>query len=344
MFFVLHGPVLRLFETYLSNRTQCVSVKGVLSELNELAFGVPQGSVLGPIAFCIYTVPLGAILRHYDILYHIYADDTQLYCSFALDSPDEVLSKISACISDIRTWMITNKLKINDDKTEFLLITSSRSKFLGNVHLSIGNEKISPATSCQSLGVMLDNHFTMDSQIKSLCKSTHFHLRNIAAIQDHLTLSATEQLIHSLVTSRLDYCNSLLYGIPKYKINYLQRLQNIAARVVIRCPRRDHITPHLKSLHWLPVKLRIVFKILLLAYKCINNLAPSYLSELVTPYIQNRYPTKAKFQHRLNDPAMFRLKSYGDRSFTFAAPTEWNKLPPEIKKATSVECFKSNSF
>ena len=180
--------------------------------------------------FCIYTIPLGAILRHYDILYHIYADDTQLYCSFALDSPDEVLSKISACISDIRTWMIKNKLKINDDKTEFLLITSSRSKFLGNVHLSIGNENISPATSCKSLGVMLDNHFTMDSQIKSLCKSTHFHLRNIAAIRDHLTLSATEQLIHSLVTSCLDYCNSLLYGIPKYKINYLQRVQNIAAR------------------------------------------------------------------------------------------------------------------
>ena len=86
----LDGPVLRLFETYLSNRTQCVSVKGVLSELSELTFGVPQGSVLGPIAFCIYTIPLGAILQHYDILYHIYADDTQLYCSFALDSPDEV--------------------------------------------------------------------------------------------------------------------------------------------------------------------------------------------------------------------------------------------------------------
>ena len=95
----LDGPVLRLFETYLSNRTQCVSVKGVRSELSELAFGVPQGFVLGPIAFCIYKVPLGAILRHYDILYHIYADYTQLYCSFALDSPDEVLFKISTCIS-----------------------------------------------------------------------------------------------------------------------------------------------------------------------------------------------------------------------------------------------------
>ena len=111
-------PVLKLFETYLSYRTQRVSIKGVLSELSEWAFSIPQGSVLGPIAFCIYTIPLGAILRHYKIQYHIYADNTQLCCSFDLDTPDEVLSTILACFSDIRTWMIRNKLKINDDKTE----------------------------------------------------------------------------------------------------------------------------------------------------------------------------------------------------------------------------------
>ena len=101
---------------------------------------------------------------------------------------------------------------------------------------------------------MLDSHFTMDTQ-NSLCRATHFHLRNIAAIRDHLTTSATdlEQLIHSLVSSHLDYCNSLLYGIPKYTINYLQRVQNIAARIVTRCSRRDHFTPYLESLHWLPV-------------------------------------------------------------------------------------------
>ena len=111
----LEGPILKLFETYLSNKTQHVSIKGVLSELSELACCVPQGSVLGPIAFCIYMIPLGAILRHYKIQYHIYADDTQLYCSFNLDTPDEVLSTISACISDIRPWMIRNKVKTNDD-------------------------------------------------------------------------------------------------------------------------------------------------------------------------------------------------------------------------------------
>ena len=115
-------------------------------------------------------------------------------------------------------WMIRKKLKINDDKTEFLLVTSSRANFTDNINLKIGNENIPPTDSCKSLGVMLDSHFTMDTHINHLCRAIHFHLRNIAAIRDHLTSSATEQLIHSLVSSRLDYCNSLLYGVPKYKI------------------------------------------------------------------------------------------------------------------------------
>ena len=340
-FLGLDGPVLKLFETYLVGRTQCVSIKGVLSELSELAYGVPQGSVLGPIEFCIYTIPLGAILRHYNIQYHIYADDTQLYCSFDLKSPSETISSISACISDIRTWMIRNKLKINDDKTEFLLITSPRAKFSENIELSIGQANIIPSNSCKSLGVMLDNHFTMDAQIKHLCRSIHFHLRNIGAIRSLLTVSATEQLVHSLVTSRLDYCNSLLYGIPGYQKDCLQRMQNIAARIVTRCDRRDHITPVLKSLHWLPVKYRIDFKILLLVYKCLNDLAPSYLMELIKPYHQDHYSTRRNEQFCLHKPPLFRLKSYGERSFTYAAPTEWNKLPVDIKCAPSVGIFKS---
>ena len=170
------------------------------------------------------------------------------------------LSTISACISDIRTWMIQNKLKINYDKTEFLYITSSRANCLENIHLSIGKETISPTNWCQSLRVMLDSPFTMDTQINSLCRATHFQLRNIAAIWYHLRTLATEQPIHSLVSLRLDYCNSLLYGVPKYKINYLQRVQNIAVRIVTRCSWWDHITPYLEYLHWLPVECRIEVK------------------------------------------------------------------------------------
>ena len=337
----LEGPPLDTFKSYLTHRTQCVSINGVLSELNELMYGVPQGSVLGPLAFCIYTLPLGAILKHYEIDYHIYADDTQLYCSFDIHSINDVIGSLSTCISDIRSWMIRNKLKINDDKTEFLLITSTHSKLSKDITISIGQSEISPSTSCKSLGVMLDNHMVMDAQIQSVCKSTLFHVRNISAIRHLIPQSAAAALVHSLVTSRLDYCNSLLYGVPACKLDQLQRIQNIAARVVTltRCSPENHITPVLKSLHWLPVKIRIVFKVLLLTYKCVSSLAPEYLCNLVTKQQYARPLRSEKLEH-LKVPET-RLKTYGDRSFQYAAAVEWNKLPLDIRESPSVSCFKT---
>ena len=166
--------------------------------------------------------------------------------------------------------MIGKKLKINDNKTKFLIITSSKPGFSANLQLKIGQAIVLPSTSCKNLGVMFDDHMQMDAHIGHICRTTHFHLRNIGAIRNLLTDSATEQLIHSLVTSQLDYCNSLLNGMPGYKLKRIQRMQNIAARIVSRCPYKDHITPVLESLHWLPVKYRILFKLLLLTYRCLE--------------------------------------------------------------------------
>ncbi len=335
----LDGPVLQLIASYLQGRTQCVSVAGKTSEFTGLQYGVPQGSVLGPIMFCIYTTALGAILRYYKMGYHIYADDTQLYCTFDHSSPLEAINKIQICISDIRSWMIKNKLKINDDKTEFLVVTSKWSKFSHDINLLIGQETIAPSVACKSLGVMFDQHSNMDTQVKHVCRATHFHLRNIGIIRDLLTQKATDQLVHSLVTSRLDYCNSLLYGLPKKKTAPLQRVQNIAARIVTRTPTHDHMTPVLKGLHWLPVKSRILFKLLLMTYRAINNLAPIYLCDLVEPDVKERV-LRSTYQHRLK-PQDSRLISYGDRSFFVAAPKEWNKLPIDIKTAPTIDCFKT---
>ena len=334
----IDGIAFNLLQSYLLERTQCVSIEGVLSEVSELLFGVPQGSVLGPIEFCIYTIPLGAIMRHYNIQYHIYADDTQLYCYFDLKSPFEALNDIRKCITDIRSWMIANKLKINDDKTEFIIIKSPRSNFSENIHLSIGQEKISPSSNCKSLGVMFDEHLMMDTFINHTCRSAHYHLRNISAVRDLITSDGAATLVHSLVSSKLDYCNSLLYNVPKYKTNNLQRILNIAARIVTKS-NPDHITPILKSLHWLPIDCRIRYKVLLFTYKSLNDLAPSYLSSLIIPNCPKRLLRSAS-QKKLKVPET-RLKSYGDRSFSVAAPTEWNKLPLSLKSAPTLSAFKS---
>ena len=247
------------------------------------------------------------------------------------------------CISDIRSWMIKHKLKINDEKTEFLVISSPQSKLSADIKISIGQSEITPTHSCKSLGVMFDKHMSMDAQINAVCRSTLFHIRNISAIRQLIPQSAAAALVHSLVTSRLDYCNSLLYGLPSYKLQKLQRVQNIAARVVTlsRWSSENHITPTLKSLHWLPIKIRIDFKILLLTYKCVNNLAPKYLCNLVIKKKCPRPLRSEKLEH-LKIPQT-RLKTYGDRSFQYAEAVEWNKLPLVIRNSTSVASFKTRN-
>ena len=271
----LKSTVLQMFHSYLSDCSQCISVNNVLSDMAGLSYGVLQGSVLSPIEFCMYTFPLGAILRHHKLQYHIYADDTQIYCPFDFKSPETAMNTIINCVSDIRTWMIRNKLKINYDKTEFFVIKSPYMKAPAGMELSIGQSSIIPSTSCRNLGAMFDNNQKM---------ATHFHPRNIGAIRSHLIDSATASLVHSLITSRLDYCNSLLYGLPDNQLNRLQRIQNITARIVTRSPKHDHIPPVLEQLHWLPVRMRVLYKLLVLTYQALEGKGPSYLQDIIELY------------------------------------------------------------
>lgn len=338
-FLGLSGSVLDTIRSYLEGRTQCVSIKNVLSHLSELIYGVPQGSVLGPLIFCLYTLPLGEILRHHNINYMIYADDTQVYCFFDVDTCDAALLSVTQCIKDIRSWMIRSKLKINDDKTEFLILSSQRSKYNPKQSLSIGKSVVQSSDSCRNLGVMFDRHLTLNSHISAVCRNTLFYLRKIGSIRSLLTDTAAAQLVHALVSSRLDYCNSLLYGMHDSQLKRLQRVQNVAARIVSRVDKQAHITPVLYSLHWLPIKFRIVFKILLLTYRCLNGTAPAYLTELIKPYIPTRSLRSAS-QHLLVIPKT-KLCSYGNRSFAYAAAKEWNQLPDDVKNSPSVDSFKT---
>ena len=239
----------------------------------------------------------------------------------------------------IRSWMIRHKLKINDDKTEFLIISSPRSKHAFHPSLKIGDVVAQPTSSCCNLGVHFDKHLSMESHIVNVCRCMMFHLRSIATIRPMLTEFATAQLVHSLVTSRLDYCNSLLYGLPDTLLRKLQRVQNVAARIIRRCDRHCHIRPVLQDLHWLPVKFRILFKVLLLTFRTIQGSAPEYLCDLITPYAPQRCLRSSS--HNLLTVPKVRLKSYGERCFAYAAAKEWNELPDVLKSCHSVNSFKT---
>ena len=150
-----------------------------------------------------------------------------------------------------------------------------------DLSVRVGDMQVSPSSKVQDLGVVFDQYLTFHDHISGICKSTHFHLRGIGRIRNLLTFDATAQLIHALITSRLDFCNSILYNLPNKQIERLQRIQNQAARMLKRIPRRNHITPVLRELHWLRIHDRIILKILLLTHKAVSNTAPEYLCDLI---------------------------------------------------------------
>ena len=153
--------------------------------------------------------------------------------------------------------------------------------------ITIRADVIKASKCAKNIGVWLDSVLSMDVQINNICKTAFFHLRNIAKIRKFLTHRQCEILIHAFISSKLDYCNVLLSGLRQSQINRLQHVQNSAARLLTATSRYEHVTPVLRSLHWLPVSVRIDFKILLV-FKVLNGLGPLYLSELLRPHIPNR--------------------------------------------------------
>ena len=338
--FGVTGVALAWFRSYLSNRSQNVKVNHTKSSTSILKYGVPQGSVLGPILFTLYTAPLEDVIRKHDLDYTMYADDSGIYT--ICNRPADILPTAEQCVDDIRSWMKTNMLVLNDDKTEVIQFSSRlRTDAEKLTSLKIGDLDITPSLSVRNLGVDLQNDGSMSNYINHICRTGFFSLYRIGKIRKLLDRTCTERLIHAFVTSRLDYCNSLLYGIPKCQINRLQSLQNAAARLTYCKRKSDHITPVLNDLHWLPVDARIKFKILLITYKIINCMAPLYLSELISMYSPKRCLRSAEKMLLVKPRGDFN-KTYGQRAFSVCAPSLWNSLPLEIRISQTTDNFKSS--
>jgi len=337
--FGVKAQALSWLESYLTSRTQSVLIGNSRSEKCILEFGVPQGSILGPKQFIGYSAPLADIVRAHGLKFHLYADDTQLYLAF--EPTDETMNvaieQLEACIAEIRRWMAKNFLKLNDDKTEFLILgTCHQLKNLSLPTLHIGDSEINTSESARNIGAIFDSNMNMEKHVNTVCKSAWYHLRRIGSIRKYLDTSSTKTLVHAFITSKLDNLNSLLYGLPGKLIHKLQRVQNAAARLVTKTKMREHITPVLRQLHWLPVKERINYKILLLTYKALNGQGPVYIKDMLVPCTGLRSREKLL----LKIPAT-KLVTYGDRAYSKAAPILWNALPLELRQCKTTNTFKN---
>ena len=341
--FGLHNTVLDWFHSYITDRQQVVSVNGLCSNATFLTYGVPQGSVLGPLLFILYTYPVSSIVQGHLLQHHSFSDDNQLYVSGPLPDLPLMIQNTQACVSDLKNWMTDNKLKLNEDKSELILITPPSLQNHPSLPTTITliDSPITLSHSARNLGVTLDQTLTFQQHVSNVCRTCFLELRRISSIRHLLSEDTTKALVCAFVLSRLDYCNALLSGSPSHLINKLQKVQNHAARLIFRSSKYDHVSPLLRSLHWLPVQQRIAYKIACLCFKSIESSCPEYLTQLLHLYAPSR-TLRSSSDTRLYTTPTVRTKRFGHRSFAYQASSTWNPLPRSLRYSHSLPAFKRN--
>ena len=328
---------LQWFRSFLTGRTQQVRINGEYSESLEVLFGTPQGSVLGPEIFSIYVRRQPQVFEKCSFNSSAFADDSNGRRTFAISLQYDVLNnEVPRCLEEVTKWMNFMSLKINPDKTEILLLYPKSMERDVIIRGSIIKDQqcIRFSEVVKNVGVWVDKHLELSDHVNKVVSHSFKILKDIGRIRSMLSQEHTENLVHAVVSSRLDYCNSLFYNMRKDNIDKLQKVQNAAARLVVRKRKRDSISQAIKDLHWLRVESRVIFKILLVVFKsihgtCSKNIHLNFKSHNCRP------------DDFLMLKTSFAKSKYGRRTFRYNAPRLWNALPLHIRTEESLECFKS---
>ncbi len=338
--FGITGTCSQWIRSYLTDRSSVVRVGKSLSAAVPVRCGVPQGSVLGPMLYTAYVSPVGRLIGSFGILFHQYADDTQVYNRLTMPvSP--AIGRLLRCIEVLQHWFWRNGLLLNPDKTviSYFGTRSRRNRPDLPRSVTVAGCDVAVSDKLTVLGVTIDSGLSMDQHVNSVVKNCNYHLQALRHIRPSLSRDAAAAIACSIVHSRLDYCNALLVGTTSSNLDKLQRVQNRAARIVSVASRQQSGSRDLLlKLHWLPVASRITFKTATLCYKALRLGQPSYLSSTLIPYNPVRRLRSSSLE-LLDEP--FVKTKIGGRRFSAVAPRVWNKLPLDCRTADSLSVFKS---
>ncbi|XP_053112476.1 uncharacterized protein LOC128327575 [Hemicordylus capensis] len=293
--------------------------------------------------FNIYMKPLGEVIQGLGLSCQPYVDDTQLSCSLSLSpDPREAVAVLNRGLEAVMGWMWANKLKLNPDKTEVLLV-SRRANRDEEILPVLDGVALPLKEQVRSLWVLLDPALLLGAQVEAVARGAFARLQLVHQLCPFLEKADLATVTHALVTSQLDYCNTLYVGLPLKNIQKLQLVQNAAARVLTGAAWWEHITPILKELPWLPVRFRVQFKVLVLTFKALNGLGSGYLRDHLLPRVAACL-TRSSEGALLRVPTMkeARLSCTWDRAFSVVAPRLWNALPVGIRSSVSITVFRKH--
>lgn len=311
---------------------------GGTSSIIDVTCSVPQGSVLGPLLFILYTAALAVLASQFGVNLHAFADDNQLHVHCDLSNVIASADTLQQCITAIGYWMSANRLKLNADKTE--LIWAGTRHSLGKLQdghgpaLTLGSDTVDVANAVRILGVTVTPDLALEKHVSMVSAKCFFQLRQLRRVRRSLDSDSITTLVHALVTSRVDYCNCLLANAPATWTDKLQRVLNAAARIITDTRKFDHGLTHIlqDQLHWLDIPRRVMYRLCTVVYRCLHGLAPPYLTELCrsTSDVDGRSHLRSAARGMLVTPS-YKLSTYGKRAFSYAGPSTWNLLPDRLK-------------
>ena len=330
----ISGSALRWISSFLTDRTQVVAFAGSRSTSKRLTCGVPQGSVLGPLLFVLYSADIIQVAAKHGVRIHAYADDLQTYASCAAADQHSASVRLLSCVSEIGSWMTSNRLKFNADKTEFIWLgTRQQLSKINALPLEVQCQYVTQLSKVRDLGVIIDSELKMNDHVANVVRGCFYQLRQLRCVRRSLPVDTRRTLVTAFIASRVDYCNSALYGVAARTIQRLQMVMNAAARLVVGVGKYEHVTPILRDvMHWLPVPQRIAFKIAILTFKCIRRTGPSYFDNICIPVqsVPGRANLRSAGRGDLVVPTTS-TSNIGRRSFRVAAPVIWNSLPVNLR-------------